>query len=248
MCVCDAPARAMVKSVKQFSGYYGCDKCEQKGTYIGRVTYPDCSAQLRTDISFRLQSNSAHHTGQSPFLELPVDMMNFFPIDYMHQTCLGVMKRLIHCWISGPTGVKMSAIQKAEVSKRLLAFRNVTTSDFARRPRSLNEIAYWKATEFRFFLVYGAYFVLRKNVSEIIFDHFMCLNAAMCILLCDTLSADGVYLKFAHELLLYFVSKSCDIYGSEFLVYNVHSLVHLTQEVERFGKLDNTGAFIFDKS
>ena len=246
MCVCDAPARAMVKSVKQFSGYYGCVKCEQKGTYIGRVTYPECTAQLRTDNSFCSRSNSAHHMGNSPFLELPVDMANFFPVDYMHQTCLGVMKRLILCWTSGPTSVKMSALQKVEASKRLVTFRNVITSDFARRPRPLNEIAYWKATEFRFFLVYAGYFILRRNISGVIFDHFMCLNAAISILLSDTLSTDVDYLKFAHELLVYFVSKSRDIYGSEFLVYNVHSLVHLTQEVDRFGKLDNTGAFVFE--
>ena len=43
----------------------------------------------------------------------------------------------------------------------------------------------------------------------------------------------------AHELLLYFVNRSREIYGPEFLVYNIHSLVHLSLEVEQFGALDN---------
>ncbi len=30
---CDAPAKAMVKCVKQFFGYYGCDRCTQRGSW-----------------------------------------------------------------------------------------------------------------------------------------------------------------------------------------------------------------------
>ena len=32
---CDAPAKAFVKNVKQYSGYYGCNKCTQRGRYYG---------------------------------------------------------------------------------------------------------------------------------------------------------------------------------------------------------------------
>ena len=35
--VCDAPARAMVKSIKQFSGYYGCEICTQRGQWLHKI-------------------------------------------------------------------------------------------------------------------------------------------------------------------------------------------------------------------
>ena len=32
--VCDAPARAFVKCIKQYTGYHGCDKCDQRSVCI----------------------------------------------------------------------------------------------------------------------------------------------------------------------------------------------------------------------
>ncbi|XP_051553877.1 uncharacterized protein LOC127440871 isoform X3 [Myxocyprinus asiaticus] len=47
---CDAPAKAMVKCVKQFSGYYGCDRCNQRGSWYGRMIYPETNNLImRTD-------------------------------------------------------------------------------------------------------------------------------------------------------------------------------------------------------
>jgi len=40
--VCDAEVnRARAMATKPFSGYHGCERCDQKGVWYGRVTYPD---------------------------------------------------------------------------------------------------------------------------------------------------------------------------------------------------------------
>ena len=92
--VCDAPARAMIKAVKQYSGYYGCERCTQKGVWLKKITYQETdNLTLRTDQTFRAQSQEQHHNGVSPFCNLAVDMISVFPLDYMHMCGLGVMKR-----------------------------------------------------------------------------------------------------------------------------------------------------------
>jgi len=246
MCVCDAVARAMVKCVKQFSGYYGCDKCSQRGKYVGRMTYPECDAPLRSDGCFRSCTNSEHHTGTSPFCSLPIDMIVFFPIDYMHQVCLGVMKRLLLCWTLGGKKTKLSSSQKSQINARIAQFRHCVSKEFSRKPRSLDELRHWKATEFRTFLLYEGYFVLHGIISDEVLVHFMCLSVGLAILVSERLSSNAEYRRFAHDLLIYFVQKSAQLYGPEFMVYNVHSLTHISMEAEHFGKLDNCSAFIFE--
>ena len=60
--VCDAPAKAMVKGIKLYSGYHGCDRCDQVGVWVGRMTYQDTeNLHLRTDDDFRNQVQNEHH-------------------------------------------------------------------------------------------------------------------------------------------------------------------------------------------
>ena len=244
--ICDAPARAMVKCTKNFSGYYGCDKCTQKGYYSGRIIYPSFEAiTARTDDSFRRQAQPEHHSGLSPFLQLPIDMVNAFPIDYMHQTCLGVMRKLLNIWLKGPLGPnKLSPSQRYQVSEALLSIRKFIPREFARRPRSLDAIDRWKATEFRQFLLYTGKYVLRWVLPDVAYRHFLTFSVAICILVNEKLAKE--HGEYAHQLLLHFVSKAAELYTKEFLVYNVHTLVHLYDQTKRYGYLDNCSAWKFE--
>ena len=200
--------------------------------------------ELRTDSTFRQKENPEHHHGETPFSDLPIDMANAFPIDYMHQVCLGVVKRCILSWIRGKKEVRISAQQVSKISNRLLKLQRFIPKLFARQPRSLDEVDRWKATEYRQFLLYTGKIVLKHILPKAFYDHFLVLSVALSILVSSKLTAE--HHEYAHQLLVYFVSKSMELYGKDFLVYNVHSLLHLTKDAARFGCLDSCSAFPFE--
>ena len=108
--VCDAQARVFVKQVKSGAGYFGCDKCTQPGVHDGKkMTFPETNASLRSDRSFDEMLDEEHHRGPNPFHGLSLGMVTQFPIDYMHLVCLGVVKRLLTLWKSGPYSTRLSA-------------------------------------------------------------------------------------------------------------------------------------------
>ena len=246
--VCDAPAKAMVKGIKLYSGYNGCDKCDQHGEWKGRMTYPETvNFQKRTNESFRAQANPGHHKTDSPFTQLPMDMVKGFPIDYMHQSCLGVMKKLILIWMRGKGALRIHRIgagQIQTISETLLELKKSIPSEFQRKPRHLSEIDRWKATELRQFLLYTGKVCLKDTLTPAVYNHFMALSVATCILVNKTLASQ--HHAFAEELMVYFNNQGRVLYGQEFLVYNVHSMVHLADEAREYGDLNVCAAFAFE--
>ena len=243
--ICDAPAKAMIKGIKLYSGYHGCDRCFQRGHWHGRMTYQEVKGiELRTDQSSRAQACPEHHNTVSPFCNLPLDMVQLFPVDYMHQACLGVMKRLILIWLRGKREVRMSALQCEQVSQRLLNLQRSIPGCFARKPRSLSEIDRWKATEYRQFLLYTGKLALKDILRQDLYEHFITLSTSISLLVCPRLAR--THNAYAQNLLEYFVEQGRVLYGPEFLVYNVHSMVHIASNVTEFQSLDSCSAFPFE--
>lgn len=71
------------------------------------------------------------------------DMVNSFPLNYMHLVTLGVMKKLINLWIHGPLIVRLPSWQIKKISLNLLSFKLSITNDFVRKPRKIEDVIHW---------------------------------------------------------------------------------------------------------
>lgn len=110
---------------------------------------------LRNDEDFLTGSYSLDYQTGDTILKnmLNLGLVTNVPLDYMHLVCLGVIRKLILLWLTGPLNIRLSNINKEKISKRLIRLRNNIPSDFARRPRSLKYIKHWKAIEYGQFLL-----------------------------------------------------------------------------------------------
>ena len=159
----------------------------------------------------------------------------------MHLVCLGVTRRLLLCWLKGPFNVRIGTNTISELSNKLLCLIPNMPREFARKPRSLSEVMRWKATEFRQFLLYAGPLVLKN-----IYYQKRSITISFCSRLplhyCLTIHCEQ-YCDYANDLLVTFVENVKVLYGDSMMVYNVHCLVHLANDVRIFGSLDNLQHF-----
>jgi len=246
--ICDVPAKSFITYTKGHSGYYACSKCTVKGEYYrDRVIYPyltNCDS--RTDHDFRLKLQQSHHVGTSNLESIPnINMVDDFPSDPMHLIFLGIVKKLVmSLWCFGKPGTKLSYQQVSVISKFLVDQKENIPCDFNRKPRSLFESKRWKATEFRTFLLYTGSIVLKSVLNHDRYLNFLSLHVAIVIL--SNSNHVDQYLDYAKSLLHYFVQTFITLYGKENASHNVHHLLHLCDDVEKMGTLQEFSAFPFE--
>lgn len=241
--ICDAPAKAFLLNVKGHNAYHGCNSCIVEGTYINhRMAYLEMNATLRSNCSFREKKDEFYHKDSSPLEDLPIDITSVVVLEYMHNVCLGVMKRLILFWVKGKKPVRL--LDPESVSEELINLKPFLPREFSRLPRTLEECEFWKATEFRTFLIYTGPIVLKGRLKKKLYEHFMLLSCAIRILIspetCFSLN------NMAKNLLKEFVQDYPNYYGEEYVGYNVHGLLHITDFVLIHGPLDAFSAFKFE--
>lgn len=241
--LCDAPAKASVKNVKPFNAYNGCDYCITKGSYEGRVVFDELDAPLRTDNNFN--SYEEHKLGESPLKQIKgIKMITNFPLDYMHLVALGVVRKLIHLWMSGPLKVRIGATAVTVVSEKLLQLAAFFPTNFARKPRSLRCVGLWKASEFKAFLLYTGPLVLKGVISNALYNHFMKLSIAIRLL--SSARHFKKHRNLCGILLRDFVRDIPILYDRSVMTYNVHCLIHLSDQTEYHGFLDRFSCFDFE--
>ncbi|KAB0790503.1 hypothetical protein PPYR_15099 [Photinus pyralis] len=241
---CDAPASAYIKNTKGHNAYFGCSKCCVRGQYMNRkMAYLEQNAELRTDESFDLKLCREYHKGDTPLSKLGIGLVSHFMIDYMHCVCLGVMRKLLFLLRDGGR-LLLSKGNCRLLNERIHKLKSFWPIEFNRKPRSLEELERWKATELRQFLLYIGVLVLPGLVSPHIYSNFLLLKCGTTILLNGYLNRN--YNQYANTLLRLFVKDAVNLYGKDFAVFNVHQLIHLADEAKHLSSLEDINCFAFE--
>ena len=116
----DAPARAFIKCIFGHTGYFSCERCQNKGqSYKRRIVYTiaEGNDQLRMDIEFsQMKYYLEHQKQRSPLLDLHnFKCVSQIPLDYMHLILQGVVKRMLIFLMKGPKNCRISKNQISEI-------------------------------------------------------------------------------------------------------------------------------------
>ncbi|VDP80118.1 unnamed protein product [Schistosoma mattheei] len=165
--ICDAPARSSVRYTVNHNGKAGCDRCTIIGRRLeGKTTLPTGVYTLRTDDTFRPQSQSIHHQGHSVMETLSINMVITFPLDPMHMVYLGITKKLANLWIdlAHRRLRNFNSYAIRDINNLISGCVASTPSEFPRKCRTLDFVSAWKATECRLSLLYLGPVILEKTL------------------------------------------------------------------------------------
>lgn len=138
----------------------------------------------------------------------------------------------------------MTVSNKAILSKRLLELSPYIPVEFQRKPRGIEELPRWKATEFRQFILYYGPIVLKNIVDDDLYYEVLLLHVAYRLI--STPRHFHSNANTAEELLQVFVENFSKIFGEQSITFNVHCLLHLTQCVKEYGIVSNFSAYEFE--
>lgn len=130
-----------------------------------------------------------------------------------------------------------------KISEWLLKCNANMPSEMHRAVRSLKCMSFWKALEFRTFLLYLGPVILKDHLPREAYVNFLYLFCAVRI--CSS-ERYRKYFDKADMILRDFIEQYIDLYGAHSVNSNVHNLCHLVDDVKRFGVLPKTSAYPFE--
>ena len=262
--VCDKPAKSICQNFAQFNGNCGCSKCKQAGVTSpagkGFVhAYPfnkdnPCGPKrtkegtLESAYSAVSQAKSVEGVkGPSWFLYFTYfDIIRGFCIDWMHGVLLGVVCMLLNLWFCPSSHGKLWYCGDAVKLADLRLLQICSPSCLSRRPRSIEKHrSYWKASEYCSWLFYYLLPVMQGILAEEYFKHTSLLVEAIFILAQESINPESDIPK-CQNLLEKFVFLFPTLYEERYMVFNVHDLLYLCDDVINNGPLFTHSCFEFE--
>lgn len=266
--VFDAPARCAVQNMVQFNGFFGCGTCYIRGqsvenlkgtrTFVYKFDTSEENMQrghppLRTHQEViqhakLAEESSKPHIGVKGLAFIAsapkFDLIRGVTIDYMHTVLLGVMKMLLDLWLNKEYKNTSWYVgeQIKELDERLLSLS--PPNRITRLPRKLSDLAHWKASELRSFLLYYGMPVLTGILEEEQLQHFFLLAKAVYFLLQTRITASDI--QEAENAIIQFCMMMDAVYHESVEKSNIHALLHLPQKVKDLGPLWAHSCFFYE--
>ena len=253
MAIFDLPAKAAATNTKQYNGEFGCFYCLDKGKIYNRarIYSPDEQHILRTSEQIRQWAVESEREniakfgvkGQSLLSEYLV-FPQCIPIDYMHCVLEGVMKQLMKFWFGSSFHSEPYSLRKhlSAINKIILQIR--PPNEVKRKPRTLDDMPLYKASEFRAWLLFYGLPVLSLFLPSEYASHFSLLVSAMHLLLSERIMLAD--LDIAYKMLATFYQNAGDLYTPSVYTINMHSLEHIVAVVRLWGPLWSYSMFTFE--
>lgn len=252
--ICDSPAKASILNIRGHTAKNSCLRCHAVGEFDNnRVYFPHFISSIRTHEEFVQCIDLEFHYGETVLSRIPMfNIINNIPCDFMHSILIGVTKKILTFWTGGVKHHHLALPKQLIVvlDNKLNSLGQYIPHEFQRAPNEntrntpIHDAPRLKATEFRQILLYTGMIIFQDVVSGEVYNHFLELCVAIRILSVDNISEE--YIEYAKSLINHFVASFTHIYGKSFMSHNMHTILHLADDVKKFGSLNNFSAFKFE--
>ena len=161
----------------------------------------------------------------------------------MYLVCQGVICQVCNLWLdSGNHEDEFYLGREVEqLDEQLVAISS--PSEITRAPQSIKERKFWKASEWKAFMVHSLV-VVHGILPCAYLKHFFLLVHGVYTLLGDKITSD--MLLHAHACLVKFVTDTEGLYRLSSCKFNVHLMTHLADGVKSCGPLWAASAYTYE--
>ena len=242
--VFDLPGRSKATKTKQFNGEYGYFYCYDKGEVLhgARIYKPEAEHKLQNSTEMIKWAEIADKTGEVHYgvkgkaiLAQHIEFPQCILPDYMHSVLEGIFKQLMKFWFDSKFHNQLFSLRKFMSQINNLLLKVTPISEIQRRPQSLESISFYKASEYKAWLIFYVFPILSQFLPLEYTHHLSLLVSSMHILLSDEIRVSE--LATVHNMLCTFYQAGGDLYTMSIYTANMHSLQHMVPLVKLWGPL-----------